>query len=133
MVKNMKKSATLNICKQPYKHGYQHFVQHCGKQLIPLAGQVARSRDSDAPSDRHRRANSPDMAHQFVLELATPTTRELLPDVILMDVKKPVMEGAESTSRILAEMPGMNILALSIYDERIHDEHDAHRRTGMIS
>jgi DNA-binding NarL/FixJ family response regulator len=32
-----------------------------------------------------------------------------------MDVKMPVMDGAEATSRILAEMPGMKILALSIY------------------
>jgi DNA-binding NarL/FixJ family response regulator len=32
-----------------------------------------------------------------------------------MDVKMPVMDGPEATSRILAEMPNMNILALSIY------------------
>jgi DNA-binding NarL/FixJ family response regulator len=46
---------------------------------------------------------------------AIALTRELLPDVVLMDVKMPVMDGAEATSRILAEMPGMKILALSIY------------------
>jgi two-component system response regulator NreC len=46
---------------------------------------------------------------------AVALTRELLPDVILMDVKMPIMDGAEATSRILAEMPGMKILALSIY------------------
>jgi len=46
---------------------------------------------------------------------AVALTRELLPDVILMDVKMPGMDGAEATSRILAEMPGMKILALSIY------------------
>ncbi len=39
----------------------------------------------------------------------------LHPDVVLMDVNMPVMDGAEATSRILAEMPGMKILALSIY------------------
>jgi DNA-binding NarL/FixJ family response regulator len=50
-------------------------------------------------------------------EKALVMTRELLPDVILMDVKMPVMDGAEATSRILAEMPGMKILALSIYDD----------------
>jgi len=48
---------------------------------------------------------------------AVALTRELLPDVILMDVKMPIMDGAEATSRILAEMPGMKILALSIYDD----------------
>ena len=46
---------------------------------------------------------------------AIALTRELLPDIILMDVKMPVMDGAEATSRILAEMPDMKILALSIY------------------
>ena len=46
---------------------------------------------------------------------AVALTRELLPDVILMDVKMPVMDGAEATTRILTELPGMKILALSIY------------------
>jgi two-component system response regulator DegU len=50
-------------------------------------------------------------------EKAVAMTRELLPDIILMDVKMPIMDGAEATSRILAEMPGMKILALSIYDD----------------
>jgi DNA-binding NarL/FixJ family response regulator len=48
---------------------------------------------------------------------AIALTRELLPDVILMDVKMPIMDGAEATRRILAEMPGIKILALSIYDD----------------
>jgi DNA-binding NarL/FixJ family response regulator len=50
-------------------------------------------------------------------ERAIALTRELLPDVILMDVKMPVMDGVEATRRILAEMPGMKILALSIFDD----------------
>lgn len=42
---------------------------------------------------------------------------ELRPDLILMDVNMPVMDGAEATSRILAELPGTKILALSIQAE----------------
>jgi DNA-binding NarL/FixJ family response regulator len=50
-------------------------------------------------------------------EKAVALSRELLPDVILMDVKMPVMDGGEATNRILAETPGMKVLALSIYDD----------------
>ncbi len=50
-------------------------------------------------------------------EKALALTRELLPDVILMDVKMPVMDGPEATRRILAEMPNIKILALSIYSD----------------
>ena len=65
-------------------------------------------------------------------EKAIALTRELLPDVILMDVKMPIMDGTETTSRILAEIPGMKILALSIYaDDQIHGGHDACRRFGI--
>ncbi len=48
---------------------------------------------------------------QHAVELAC----ELVPDVILMDVKMPVMDGAEAAGKILAELPGMKIWALSIY------------------
>jgi DNA-binding NarL/FixJ family response regulator len=45
---------------------------------------------------------------------AVSKTQKLRPDVILMDVNMPVMDGVESTRRILAEMPDMKILALSM-------------------
>ena len=48
---------------------------------------------------------------------AVAKTLELQPDVVLMDVNMPVMSGAEATSRILAELPGVKILAHSVQAE----------------
>ena len=50
-------------------------------------------------------------------EIAITLARELQPDIILMDVKMPVMDGIEATRRIVSEMPGMKILALSMYSD----------------
>ena len=48
---------------------------------------------------------------------AVTLARELQPDLILMDVKMPVMDGMEATRRILAESPGMKIISLSMYSD----------------
>ena len=47
---------------------------------------------------------------------ALEKTRELMPDVILMDVSMPVMDGLAATRRIKAEMPYARIVILTVSD-----------------
>ena len=44
--------------------------------------------------------------------------RELAPDVIIMDVAMPDLNGIEATRQIVAELPGVKIIALSMHDDR---------------
>jgi two-component system response regulator NreC len=47
----------------------------------------------------------------------TSLVRELQPDVVMTDVKMPVMDGIEATRALLAENPDLQIIALSMFDE----------------
>jgi len=48
---------------------------------------------------------------------ALEKVRELLPDVVLMDLSMPLMSGLEATRRIRKEFPRMRVLALTQYDD----------------
>lgn len=45
--------------------------------------------------------------------MAVKLARKLLPDIIVMDVMMPVLNGIDATSQIVAELPDVKVLALS--------------------
>ncbi|AWS45690.1 response regulator transcription factor [Streptosporangium sp. 'caverna'] len=49
-------------------------------------------------------------------EEALRLTRELLPDVVLMDLHMPQADGITATGAITSELPGVRVLALSTFD-----------------
>ncbi|GIE91433.1 response regulator [Actinoplanes regularis] len=56
-------------------------------------------------------------------EEAVRQARDLRPDVVLMDVRMPVLDGLEATRRILAHAPGTKVLVLTTFDddEYVHE------------
>jgi len=44
-------------------------------------------------------------------------TDQLKPDVIITDIKMPLMDGIEATKKILEKYPNMGIIALSMFDD----------------
>jgi len=43
---------------------------------------------------------------------------ELLPDVVIMDIVMPDLNGVEATRQIIAKAPGVKVVALSMYSDR---------------
>ncbi|MRJ77857.1 response regulator [Aeromicrobium sp. SMF47] len=48
---------------------------------------------------------------------AVERARELSPDVVLMDVQMPRMDGIEATRRVVTQMPGCRVLILTTFDD----------------
>ena len=64
-------------------------------------------------------------------KLAIELARHLVPDVILMDVSMPVLNGIEATRIIHAEFPAVRIIGLSVFDDP--DQPDAMRAAGAVA
>jgi DNA-binding NarL/FixJ family response regulator len=50
-------------------------------------------------------------------EEAVRLSAELSPDVVLMDLRMPVMDGIAATDRLRVEQPGVRVLALTTFDD----------------
>ncbi len=47
---------------------------------------------------------------------AVDSARRMSPDVVLMDIRMPELDGIEATKRVLSELPGTRILMLTTFD-----------------
>lgn len=53
-------------------------------------------------------------------EEAWQLARQLLPDVLVMDLSMPHLGGAEATERVRRDCPGVKVLALTVHEERLY-------------
>ena len=55
--------------------------------------------------------------------MALELVRSLLPDVVVMDIGMPELNGVDATLRILAEHPGVKVIALSTHTDKRYVHH----------
>jgi two-component system, NarL family, response regulator NreC len=51
-------------------------------------------------------------------QVAVELAQELMPDIIVMDIGMPVMNGIEATEQIIENQPGAKVIALSMHCDR---------------
>jgi len=52
-------------------------------------------------------------------EAAVQLARELLPDIVIMDVTMPGLDGIGATRQIMSELPSIKVIALSMYSNKL--------------
>jgi DNA-binding NarL/FixJ family response regulator len=52
-------------------------------------------------------------------EAAVQLARELLPDIVIMDVTMPGLDGIGATRQIISELPSIKVIALSMYSNKL--------------
>ena len=53
-------------------------------------------------------------------EAAWRAAKELLPDVLVIDLSMPVMGGADATARVRRDCPSVKVLALTVHEEQLY-------------
>ena len=62
---------------------------------------------------------------------AIDLARQLRPDVVLMDISLPRVNGLDATRQVVSEYPGIRVIALSMHEES--DMADAMRKAGAVA
>lgn len=128
-------------------------VPHGNKSEPPRAGEMSLSTDAPEPdcgsrkirivlADDHpivRNGLARVITDERDLEVvglaadgqqAVELTRRLQPDVVIMDVSMPNLDGVEATRQVSAEWPRIKVIGLSMHDDQTHST--AMRQAGAV-